>query len=189
MPTPDLRDVVAKHTRLTGDALASAVEDVRRAARREGLGLPAEQRQAVQLVVDDLAAVWGKQEALAKALGVSAQAVSSWISGERCPGWAVIVGAALTTLRFHPAAAPAIVGSLAGRILGLRGRWVPDDDDLDVGEWSEEAADVAVLHGQLHDAVRRRDQGAVDQIAARAPRELRQALVAARRAVAGGRAA
>jgi transcriptional regulator with XRE-family HTH domain len=126
---------------------------------------------------------WERTEDLARLLGVARSAVAQWATGTHRGPWSLLRAALRETARRHPQAISGLVEALAGELLDARGRWVPETDD-DVGEWSDESADVTVTLGELHSAVRKGDGAKVREFSRALVVEAEQAGRAAARVVA-----
>ncbi len=125
---------------------------------------------------------WDRTEDLATILGVARSAVAQWATGTHRGPWSLLRAALRETARRHPESVSRLVEALAGELLDVRGRWTPDED-LGQRDWTDEAADLAGMQGDLHRAVRAGDAAGVERVAREAHRELDEAIVAARQAV------
>lgn len=122
---------------------------------------------------------WARLDDLAASLGVARSALSQWISGARGVGWVAVVEALRRTARRHPEAVSMLVEALAGELLDVRGRWIPETDE-DVGDWSEESADVVVTLGKITEAKRAKDDKKAESLSRTLVVEAEQAARAAR---------
>lgn len=123
---------------------------------------------------------WDRTEDLATLLGVARSAVAQWATGVHRGPWSLLRAALRETARRHPAAVSGLVEALAGELLDARGRWIPETDDGDVGDWSDESADVLMTISDIHKAKRAKDQKAADALSRTLVVEAEQAARAAR---------
>jgi hypothetical protein len=134
-------------------------------------------RTLLHLAVD----VCGSQQAAADVLGVARSTVTQWLSGDREVEWHMVHVALQRAIRRHPEEAPRVVGVLASELLDQQGVWLPRLDPDDVGDVSEEGADVVSALGEVLQAAKAGDAAAVARSAPRLIREAAELDAAARR--------
>lgn len=131
---------------------------------------------------------WPSAAALATTLGVSEGCVSNWVRCDRSPDVVLLRHACRETVRRYPGHTEQLHAVLLAELLDLRGRLVLEDVG-EVGSWLQESHDLTRLHGRLVEAVESGDHLEVERLAARAHREVDEALAAARTQVVGAAAA
>lgn len=136
-------------------------------------------RRLLNMVAD----VLGTQAEMARMLRMESSTISQWLSGKRGPpDWHVVHEAIKRLLRRNPEAAPAFVEVMAADLFETEGTWKPRPEG-DVGDFSDESADVVVAHGELTQAVRSGDPKRVLEAKRKLEREAEEVGLAALRVI------
>lgn len=111
---------------------------------------------------------WDRSADLAAALRIGESTVRMRDTGARAVSWSDVRAALARTARHRPEGVPALVEGVAWELLGVRGRWVPEDVEP-VGDVRDELDDVGIAVAKLTEA---RRSGAGAKVVAQLARQL-----------------
>jgi hypothetical protein len=134
-------------------------------------------------VFRDLFGVYGKQAALAHAIGWPAPKVSRVLAGEQAASWDEVMEAVDRVLEDDPSSTNEIARSLARNIPGVIVE--PVGEDTTPRDWGTEVVDGMTAEARLHMAVLNEDLAAFDAAAEDARRELAERIAAGRQRITG----
>lgn len=100
---------------------------------------------------------WGGRATavLAERLGIARTTLAEYCSGARHGDWNALIRALRISAQENPDEVPALVGALVGELLDAEGTWLPDRAAQDLGDLTDEVADVTIASARLVQAARR----------------------------------